>query len=260
METSMNGQVIRQALLDAANVASRGSPNNFQTGTILSRAANKLNIRGDLETEQVLLTMWHDLFRQGMIAWGYDISNSQPPFCHLTEQGRKVLCHMSRDPANPDGYMAHVDSHGVLSATATSYLNEALQTFNSGCAKATAVMIGGAAECVILDVRDTLVSKLNDLGQTVPKSLNDWKVKTVLNSIQTVLDSKTKSIPYAIADNFKSYWPAFTQQIRVVRNDAGHPASIDSVTFESVYAALLIFPELVKLADELSKWIKNDMK
>jgi hypothetical protein len=42
-----------------------------------------------------------------------------------------------------------------------------------------------------------------------------------------------------------------------VRNDTGHPESIDPVTPESVHAALLIFPELAKLVANLETWVNK---
>jgi hypothetical protein len=255
----VTGQELRQALLDAVNDVGRCDTSSFQTGVILRRVADKLGIRDNLKAEQALLTMWHDLFRQGMIAWGYNISNSQPPFCHLTEQGRAILGHMSRDPLNPDGYMAHMRKTGFLNPVAASYLTEALMTFNAGCPKATAVMVGAAAESLSLDLRDALVAKLSSLQQSVPRALSDWRIKPVLDTMQRELGTRSATMPHVLAENYQSYWPAFTQQIRCVRNDAGHPASIDPVTHESVHAALLIFPELAALAHALKTWVVNDM-
>lgn len=65
---------------------------------------------------------------------------------------------------------------------------------------------------------------------------------------------------YELAEAFQSYWPAFTQQIRTVRNDAGHPARIDPVTQETVHGTLLIFPELARLATRLMVWALSHYK
>lgn len=250
---------MRQALLEAVKETSQREASSFQTGVILGHAADRLRIRDNLKAEQALLTMWHDLFRQGMIAWGYNIDNSQPPFCHLTEQGRTILGQMSRDPSNPDGYMAHMKKAALLNPIAASYLGEALMTFNSGCAKATAVLVGAAAESLTLELRDVLTARLTSLGHQVPRALSDWRIKTVLDSMQKELAARVPTMPRDLAENYQAYWPAFTQQIRSVRNDAGHPASIDPVTYESVHAALLIFPELAVLACLLKTWIETQM-
>ena len=256
---AITGQDMRGALLEAVS-AHKGNDPSFQTGVILNQVAKKLGIRDNLQAEQALLTMWHDLFRQGMIAWGYNIQNSQPPFCHITEQGRLSLVQMSRDPANPDGYLAHIKQRTSIDSIAESYLREALATYNAGCMKATAVMVGASAERVILQLRDALTEKLKALGRDAPRSLSDWRVKTVLDTIQSILDTKQSDMPRELADEYRAYWPAFTQQIRSVRNDAGHPASIDAVTAESVHAALLIFPEMAVLALRLTEWIRSNMK
>jgi hypothetical protein len=249
----MDGQQIRKTVLDV--VFSREGPGYFQTGGVLREASQRLHIRGDLESEQALLTFWNDLFRTGYLAWGYDLSNPEPPFCHVTIRGRRALQNLSRDPANPDGYLCHLTSKGHLNAISESYLKEALQTYNAGCFKATAVMIGAAAESIALQLRDVLTAKAGSLGRTIPKDLQDWRIKRVLDALKKELDNQKPKMQNALAQNFESYWPAFTQQVRAVRNDAGHPSSVDPVTHESVHASLLIFPELAKLSSELKDWI-----
>jgi hypothetical protein len=57
----------------------------------------------------------------------------------------------------------------------------------------------------------------------------------------------------------EAYWAAFAQQIRTVRNDVGHPSSVDPVTPDTVHASLLIFPELAKLQNKLTNWVKDDL-
>jgi hypothetical protein len=54
-----------------------------------------------------------------------------------------------------------------------------------------------------------------------------------------------------LAETFEAYWPAFTQQICVARNEAGHPTSIEPVTQDVVHASLPILPELARLACEV---------
>jgi hypothetical protein len=231
----------------------------LQSSTVLEAAAQRLGIAGisrhDTERQQALLTFWHDLFRTGYLAWGFDLSNPAPPFCHLTEQGKRALSHVSRDPANPSGYLSSLRSKVTLSEVVNSYVEEALHTWNAGCFKATAVMIGVASEALILEIRDVLSSRMDNLGQTKPADLMEWKVKRVLDAIEAVLGSKTGAMPRELADAFEAYWPAFTLQIRTIRNDSGHPKSADPVRQDSVHAALLIFPELASLAERIKQWI-----
>lgn len=253
-----DGQTIRRVLIEVVEELNRTQANSLQAASILQATAERLGIKSggrDREAEQALLTIFHDLFRSGYLAWGLNLSNVAPPFCHVTTQGRATLQNFSRDPANPDGYLAHLQSHSTLNPISASYLNEALVTYNAGCYKATAVMIGAAAESCILELRDALVTKLTSLSKPIPQGLNDWQIKRVLDALKNDLDTKKGAMTPALREVLEANWPAFTQQIRRARNDAGHPNTIDPVTPETVYASLLIFPELAKLASELRTWI-----
>lgn len=118
-------------------------------------------------------------------------------------------------------------------------------------------MVGAASESIIIELRDELVSRIASLGRTVSKELEYWMIKKVLDAFKKDIDSHKSSMPSGLKDAFDAYWPAFVQQIRINRNDAGHPSSIEPVTPESVHASLLVFPELVRLAAELRAWIQS---
>jgi hypothetical protein len=201
--------------------------------------------------------MWHDLFRIGLLAPGYDLSNSVLPFCHLTTLGRKSLENFSRDPANPDGYLKYLADKVALSPVAQSYVTEALRTYNAGCHKSSAVMLGGAAESLVLDLRDTVVGLMQAKELVVPKDLADWRIKKVLDAIEKEFVQHGAKMPQELRDAFQSLWPAFTHEIRLARNDAGHPVSVEPVTPETVHANLLLFPQMAVLAKELMFWAKQ---
>ena len=57
------------------------------------------------------------------------------------------------------------------------YIEESIECYVAGLYKAAAVMVGASAECLILELRDTLISKLDSLARKVPKDLADWRVK-----------------------------------------------------------------------------------
>jgi hypothetical protein len=252
---TIDGGTMRRVLLEVVrDLAARG---HLQQVNALSEASQRLNIRRDPESEEALLTLWYDLFRTGHLSWGLNLNNPEPPFCHLTEQGRRTLQHLSRDPANPEGYVAHLNKQGNLDAITKSYISEALTAYNSNCFKAAAVMVGAAAESLVLNVRNELGARLTLKGEKVPKDLLDWRIKKVLDALEREFTAKLKEMSQALAANVQAYWPAFTQQIRATRNEAGHPVSVDPVTPEAVHASLLIFPELAKLANDIIEWIRT---
>jgi hypothetical protein len=150
-------------------------------------------------------------------------------------------------------------SFAALDPVADSYLREGLNCYVGGMYKAAAVMIGGAAESLILQMRSLVVNNLSAKGQPLPKGITDWRIKTVLDSLYDFLDTQKSSFPKTLREEFESYWLAFAQQIRATRNDAGHPTSVDPVTEGAVHASFLVFPNLARLTSSLTDWIKANV-
>lgn len=232
----------------------------LQQSSVLNAAARKLGANHNPSLEQALLTQWGELFRTGLLAWGLNLSNPDSPFFHLTERGRQALQNLTRDPSNPDGYLRHLLSVAPLNSIALSYLTEGLECYVAGLFKAAAVMIGAAAESAILDLRNITMEKLKSLKKPVPRSMEDWRIKTVSDSLRSFFEGQMEHFERELREPFEAYWSAFAQQIRATRNDAGHPTSVDPVTPDTVHASLLIFPELARLANNLSRWIDEDLK
>jgi hypothetical protein len=256
MEEEKSGQMMKRVLLEVVADAARRYP-TLQQVSVLKEASIRLKLTG-LEVEQALLTYWYDLFRSGHLSWGYNLDNPDPPFCHLTEQGRKTLENLSRDPANPDGYLSHLHKISTLNPIADSYMREALKTYNSDCIKATAVLVGIALETIVLELRDALLEKMKSLSKVPPKHLLDWRIKCVIDALNTELEKQKAKMHLKLAEGFGALWPAIIYLIRTTRNDAGHPKSIEPVAPESVHAGLLIFPELFRFATNLRSWITSD--
>jgi len=256
MPDSLDMHHIRQVILETVERRSQGS--NLQTRSVLETALETLGLQRNTQNDQAMLTIWHDLFRTGYLAWGLNLDNVNPPFCHVTEQGRRTLKNLTRDPANPAGYLAHLAEATTLNPIAQSYLDEALKTYNTDCIKAAAVMTGAATESMVLQLRDALLQRIRELGREPSKDLESRFIKTIIDAISKELSAHKKEMPYALAESFEQYLPAFTGQIKNVRNDAGHPKSIEPVTYETVQASLLIFPELAKLIQNLLTWISSE--
>jgi hypothetical protein len=257
--SSINGQDVRNILLE---IIQENKPSNanesFQANTVLREAATKLNIINNNEKEQILLTEWYDLFRIGYLAWGYNLCNSNPPFCHLTDRGIQVLGNFKRDPSNPSGYLQHLNSKAKINDISLSYLKEGLECYVAGSFKASAVMIGAASESVVLELRDITAAKIKDKGDKFPDGIDDWRIRTILVSLKTFFDSKKKHLDKSLKEEYEAYWAAYAQQIRAVRNEAGHPSSIEPITSDTVHASFLIFPELAYLAQKLKNWVENN--
>jgi hypothetical protein len=250
---------VREALLAELNTRPKFGGNPTQE-SVLQAAAKRLGIpSGDTEREQALLTQWSELFRTGLVAWGNNLSNPGPPFFHQTESGRRALAHLTRDPSNPAGYLRHLNAVAALDPVTTSYITEALDCYVGGFYKAAAVMTGAAAESIVLNLRDVTVQKLASLPRAIPNGMTAWKLKTITDTMHHFLDGCKGKFPQTLREEFDARWSALTQQIRATRNVAGHPTTIDPVTYDDVHAGLLIFPELAKLAKNLNLWVTNQL-
>jgi hypothetical protein len=259
---------IREVLLETIEKEPKspgGGP--MDRNTVLEAAAKTLGINHDPSQQLALLSEWNELFRTGVLGQGKALNTLDPPWFHVTKHGRQALEHLSRDPSNPAGYMRQLENLQPTSAVgpvAKSYVVEALACYVTGLYKASAVMIGAAAEATILDVRHFLVKRLK-AGTTTPSAklmdkLESWQIKTVTDGLQQVFEDRIDKKKYRqLREKFEAHWSGLTHEIRTTRNDAGHPTSIDPVTPESVHASLLMFPVLAGLAGDLVVWVSDEL-
>jgi len=199
--SDVNADNIRSVVLEVVDALWK-EYGHLQSGSVVQRAAQRPGPRSR-ESEQALLASFYDLFRTGYLSWGHDLANPAPPFCHVTALGRRALAQRSRDPANPDGYLAHLRGYAAVRAVTDSYIAEALNTFNAACFKATAVMVGAAAESVVLTIRGALVARLHQLGQSVPSTFNDWRIKRILSAIETAIVAKKAVMPVTLFERLE---------------------------------------------------------
>ncbi len=117
----------------------------------------------------------------------------------MTALGKRTLEHVSRAPANPQGYLAHVATIIAPGSVAYSYIEEAVRTYAACRDKATAVLVGAAAESLVLELRDDLIPQMKTHNRPASK-LEDWRVKTVLEGIESEVRAVKKHVPRALCD------------------------------------------------------------
>ena len=91
-------------------------------------------------------------------------------------------------------------------------------------------MAGAASEALTLELRDVVVARLAVRGRSPDARLDDWRIRVVLDAVNAALSKHAKVMPTKLREGYGYKWPAFTQQIRATRNDAGHPTSVAPVT------------------------------
>jgi len=256
MSDHLDGAEIRRTLLEVIAEKEKKGAGFFQSQAVLTEAAGRLGLRGDAQ-ERALLDSFQDLFRVGLLGWGHNLGNSESPFLHTTEVGRLALSQLSRDPYNPSGYRAVTALLLHDYPVAASYLDEAVAAFQHGLLRATAVVLGGAGEALLFSLRDAVLAFLNGNAEPVPSKLQSDKAKTVRDALFEFFRGKKSDLGYKLWERFSGSWMSITDQIRITRNDAGHPKSLGPVTHETVHASLLLFPTLARLVGDLHTWLQK---
>lgn len=256
MANQIDGNDLRKVILDVVH-KNVGSMSSAQQGPVLNQIVQAIKGAEKGYNSEAILTLWYDLFRVGYLSWGSDLHNPNPPFFHLTEMGREALKSISRDPYNPDGYLAHLDRRMVPNLIARAYIEEALRSFNAGCFRAAAFLVGGAAEACIITLRDDLIAKCEG---KLDKQVLDWRMSRVLDGIKKFLDQRRAEMPRGLRERYDVGFSSLTGQVRLLRNEAGHPQDIHGIEEATAHAALLVFPEAVALIKEISEWLEAGAK
>lgn len=219
---------------------------------------------GHLSTplEQVILDVYFELFRTGLISLGFNLGNAQTTRFRLTEAGKLYLTDSEQAPENPAGYLAGLSAIEALSPIARSYLDEALAVFVGGHHRAAAVLLGAVAETTVLDIRDAFLAKLAETGETPPSSLSkkDVSAKQIYEALDKALRERKDQMPIELAEAFESHWYSFLSDIRLSRNSSGHPQNISPVTRDDVRAGFLQLRSVAKAAAGLKTWIDAGLK
>jgi len=252
---------VMQTVLDAIMEKSRGGIDCFKA-TELQKAIGK-----KIKNPRDLMITWSELLRNGVIALANpdEACGECQAAAHyfVTDQGRMTLEHAGRDPVNPNGYMAYLDAEVRIDNVTRGYVEEALKTYSACCYKATAVMIGAAVENLVLGLRDELATQLTAMGQKPPSKIHDRQIKRVLDGIADIiladLQSEAKrtnnnDLRKLHEDADSKLYP-IASEFRKIRNNAGHPASLDPINPADVHCNLLLFPAAAKLISRLKKWV-----
>ena len=191
---------------------------------------------------ELLREVFWDLFRQGIITLGSDEANPQFPWFKVSHFGKKIL-------ANQNVYLFHdLESYTKLIQSNVPninditmlYLQEAMQSFRSGCMLAATVMLGVASEHSFL--------LLIEAAENSPKYGchfgNVSKERTILQKFRKFRAAFEKNVladlPGDIRENLDIEFDGILSVIRTFRNDSGHPSG-KILEREQTYVLLQMF-------------------
>jgi hypothetical protein len=219
-------------------------------------------VAADLETIQQI---FHELYLERIIVPGSGPAGFGPtamswPSYRLTEYGKKVLDVTEYVPFDPEGYLSRLKTEiPSIDRDAIRYLDEGLGCFRSGFFLGAAVMVGCAAERILLLLVDAFGRAIADSGerQQYEKETAFWMIGRKYEAMWKRLEPKLEVFPKPLADDLQVTLDRTFDLIRTTRNAAGHPTG-KVVERETVYANLTLFPIYSKRVYSLFDYLKTN--
>ncbi len=87
----MDEKTLQKDILEIAREYVARGPGWAQESVVLREAAERLKALHDEEKQRQVLAAWHDLFRKGVLCWGYNIDNPSNPFFHIPRQPQEKM-------------------------------------------------------------------------------------------------------------------------------------------------------------------------
>ncbi len=190
---------------------------------------------------ELFLEVFWTLFREGIITLGLNDSNREFPFFRMTEFGRRIIKHQQAYFFHDLSSFVNVVRSEVptIDAATLLYLQEAMQSFRTGCILAATVMLGVATEHTFL----LLVETIDQSAAHSPTFASVSQERTILqkvNKFKNILDQQSRHLPPGIKEDLDIHFAGILSIIRTFRNQSGHPTG-KIVDREQAYVLLQLF-------------------
>lgn len=204
--------------------------------------------------------MWQ-LLVQGVITVGMNASNPSLPFFRITDYGQKVLEAERFIPHDATGYIQALKAVTGVVATdvAITYIEEALNCFNSGCHMASVLLLGIAAESIFNGmceiVRESLKngSEQKNLDPQMPVKLRHRWVVQKYQSFPAAI--RREQLPESLDFTLTSLYDLIRRQ----RNELGHPQDKPPMlSREEAFIFFRVFPGFVRDAQSFAAYCQKD--
>jgi len=201
-------------------------------------------------SELVREAMWDCLIKH-IIVFGQNDCNPFWPWYRLTDFGATAVKSTPPQPYDPDGFLKHFDANcGDVDPAVRGYVAEALQAFNSDCARSAAVMLGCASEKLLLLLCDAFEAAISDAREKAKftKDLRTTKISRKFETLRDRLDRmvKARKLPHDHTETVASELPSGFELLRRCRNAAGHPDLPGNVDPDTVFLNLRTFTEYAR--------------
>lgn len=212
------------------------------------------------EPEKAILAVIWGLIIEGVYTPGAGMEDPNLPFLHATEYGRKCFEAGELTAHDPDDYLRRLKTVcPSIDDITLLYTGEALDTFLVGKLLAATVMIGVAAENMLLRLVAAVQSALDtpERQAKFEKATMGKKAKTQHDEILSRLKSPFTPLPAEIEAVLTQQIDGIYDLIRRTRNEAGHPTG-RRMERDETHALLLLFPTYCKTVHDLMEWLATN--
>jgi len=212
------------------------------------------------DIDKVKAVMWQ-LIIQGVLVPGVQgYADSSWPHFSITEYGKTYLESEGSAPYDPDGYLSCIANDSPnMDDVVLLYLTEGLQCFIRSNYIASVVMVGVAAEKVILNLIDAFASAMSDASKatTFRRKTQNAMIKTQFDELTKRLYPLKQQLPGELSRDLETYLGSIFNLIRSYRNEAGHPSGT-IVSHEIAYSNLQVFRYFSKNVHRLIQYLSNN--
>lgn len=214
-------------------------------------------------SDTVRSVVW-ELIIQGIVIPGTGIGGSagspELPLFQVTEWGKRCLESGEFTPYDTGIYIERLKAKVIhVSPTVLRYLTESLKCFRAASYLGSAVMLGVAAETVLLSLKDAIHAALDTQTKKnrFAVATNGRPAKRVYEEIRRRLDPLMQQISGDLGkEDITAELAGIFDLIRKTRNEAGHPTG-RQVEREEAFALLQLFPSYCDVSYAVISWLNG---
>lgn len=208
----------------------------FRGGTL--EASNYQHLNSDLPSR--VAEVLHELSLQGIVMLAP--ATTRAPIYAVTNRGRHLLADESPLLTDPAAYLRNLQGIPNLDDLTLEYLTEAVEAYRHFLDRSAAVMLGAAAENLLLRLADAVVAARSALALSARRDLRDWRIARVRAAVVDTLqdsgfiqaaDDRVAQRSQPMTDEEKTALRETASSAIILshffadtRNEAGHPTTV----------------------------------
>jgi hypothetical protein len=164
------------------------------------------------------------VINEGIVGPGFNSENAWWPWFSLTRYGQECLAENALLPHDPARFIDQLQSQMPVDDVEQRFVAQAIEAQRLNLPDASAVMLGSAAEHLILLLGQKIVQSDPSDSKTA-KLIRTGPAKALLDQVKKRLDAGSggKQLPRQLEERRDTVFAGIADVIRVARNDSGNP-------------------------------------